>query len=76
MITIDERGRFRLKLHCTCGFSMTGTVPNRHAAYKIYEAYRQFHTGSGHEPCDAKTAAETRDREEQEAIERETGQAR
>ena len=49
----------KVSLHCVCGGSWTGVLPEK-VAEKIEQAFREAHTGEGHELCDAKTAARKR----------------
>lgn len=51
----------KLSLYCTCGDSATGTIkPDANAQRFIDVTWKSVHSGSGHEPCDAKTAAKAR----------------
>lgn len=51
----------KLSLHCTCGDSATGTIkPDAKAQRFIDVTWKSVHSGPGHEPCDAKTAAKAR----------------
>lgn len=51
----------KLKLYCTCGDSATGTIsPDAKAHSFVENVWKKFHTGDGHAPCDAKTAAKAR----------------
>lgn len=50
--------------YCTCGASVVGEIrPNAKAAL-MENAFRRTHVGPGHAPCDRKTAANARRREE------------
>lgn len=57
----------KLSLYCTCGDSATGTIkPDEKAQRFIDVTWKSVHSGAGHEPCDAKTAAESRRKSERE----------
>jgi hypothetical protein len=43
-------------LHCTCGASWRGTMPE-HIAADIIRMWQKEHSGEGHRPTDAKTQA-------------------
>ena len=53
----------KVKRYCTCGAAWAGSFP-RGAAGFIESAFEEIHQGDGHQPCDAKTAARARERQE------------
>ena len=55
----------KLALYCTCGASATGTIkPNAKAEAFKKNVWLPNHSGPGHAPCDQRTAARARAREE------------
>jgi hypothetical protein len=51
----------KMKLYCTCGASGTGTItPDAKARHFVEKIWTPIHSGEGHSPCDAKTAAKAR----------------
>lgn len=56
----------RIALYCTCGASSVGTIsPDAKAKSFIEKIWNASHSGKGHAPCDAKTAARARRKEEE-----------
>jgi len=53
----------KIALYCTCGAAATGSGKPR-SLKKITDIFWQVHVGPGHAPCDAKTAHNTRRRQE------------
>ena len=55
----------RVALYCTCGATACGTIkPDAKARAFIERIWKQTHSGEGHAPCDARTAAAARRKEE------------
>lgn len=54
----------RFKRYCICGASMTGTVSPAKNLQWLLSMWSQVHSGDGHAPCDAKTAAAARRRDD------------
>jgi hypothetical protein len=55
----------KFRLYCTCGNSAVGTItPDAKAEWFKRECWDKLHTGPGHAPCDQRTAARVRAKEE------------
>lgn len=66
----------RFRRHCTCGASWWGTASGI-GPVALLVAMEVEHSGPGHAPCDARTAAAVRHRQErQDAAELTNGRTR
>lgn len=54
----------KVSAYCTCGASMSWTIKPAERAERMLRIFRRCHSGDGHEPCDQKTAAAARARED------------
>jgi len=59
----------RMRRHCTCGAAWACTAP-RAMVEGVLRIWEEEHSGPGHAPCDAKTAARARARAERKQFER------
>ena len=55
----------QLRFYCTCGSSGVGSASPR-MADELRRAWASSHSGEGHAPCDQKTAAKERRRQDRE----------
>lgn len=55
--------KVKFSWYCTCGDSAHGSVAPAEKLPKLKALWESAHTGEGHAPCDAKTAARARAKE-------------
>lgn len=53
-----------MKLYCKCGAAWTGTLGSKRLDAHLEAEFYKIHSGDGHEPCDAKTAARARGKQD------------
>lgn len=61
-----DYGSLKIDGYCTCGSAChVSSNPPQHAR-DIYAAFRDAHQGEGHAPCDSRTAADARRKQQRE----------
>jgi len=66
-VWIKSELKMKIQHYCKCGAYWYGEVTPEGAA-TIEEYWQKNHSGEGHEPCDARTAARARTKSEHEII--------